>query len=46
MTYLECRYVRGIKGDMAEVFRTDVMRELPFPEYENERFCPEALVWN
>lgn len=46
MTYLECRYVRGIKGDMAEVFRTDVMRELPFPEYENERFCPEALLWN
>ena len=46
MTYLDCRYVRGIKGDMAEVYRTDVMREFPFPEYENERFCPEALVWN
>jgi len=22
------------------------MREFPFPEIENERFCPESLVWN
>ncbi len=39
-----CHY--NIKGDMAEVVRTAVLRLFPFPEYENERFCPEALVWN
>lgn len=46
MTYLTCRYKKGFQGDMAEVFRTDVMREFPFPEYVGEKFCPEALVWN
>jgi len=32
-------------GDLMEVFRTDVLREFPFPEIEGERFCPEQLVW-
>lgn len=40
------RYKYGAKGDMAEVFRTSVMREFPFPEIPGERFCPESLVWN
>ena len=31
---------------LSEVFRTDVMREFPFPEIEGEKFCPEVLVWN
>ena len=43
---LEMRYKLHIIGDMMEVWRTDVMREFPFPEIPNERFCPEALVWN
>lgn len=43
---LELRYKYHIKGDMAEVFRTDVLKEIPFPEIDEERFCPEALVWN
>ncbi|MDR2919869.1 MAG: glycosyltransferase family 2 protein [Tannerella sp.] len=43
---LDFRYKMNFKGDMAEIFRTSVIREFPFPEYENERFCPEALVWN
>lgn len=43
---LDFRYKHGIKGDMAEVFRTEVLREYPFPEIGGERFCPEALVWN
>ena len=43
---LDLRYKYNVKGDMAEVFRTDVLRELPFPEHEGERFCPEDLVWN
>lgn len=45
-TSLELRYKYNVKGDMAEVFRTDVLKEFPFPEIYGERFCPEALVWN
>ena len=43
---LNIRQKHHIQGDMAEVLRTDVMQEFPFPEIEGERFCPEALVWN
>ena len=43
---IEMRYKYGFVGDVCEVFRTEVLREFPFPEIENEKFCPEALVWN
>jgi hypothetical protein len=43
---LDMRYKYHITGDMAEVFRTSVLREFPFPEIDGERFCPEALLWN
>lgn len=43
---LEIRFGYQIKGDLVEVFRTIVLKEFPFPEIENEKFCPEALVWN
>lgn len=43
---LDIRHKYHVTGDLNEVFRTGVMREFPFPEYEGERFCPEALVWN
>lgn len=42
----DIRYKYHVTGDLKEVFRTDVMREFPFPEFDGERFCPEALVWN
>ena len=40
------RYKLGVQGDMKEVFHTDVLKEFPFPEIEEERFCPEVLLWN
>ncbi len=43
---LDIRYKYHIKGDLAEVFRTVVLKDIPFPEIEGEKFCPEALVWN
>lgn len=43
---LDFRYKYKVKGDMAEAFRTSVLKEFPFPEIKNEKFCPEALVWN
>ncbi len=35
-----------VMGDLKEVFRTDVIRQFPFPEIEGEKFCPEVLIWN
>ena len=43
---LDFRLKHKIKGDMAEVFKTDILKQYPFPEIVGERFCPEALVWN
>ena len=41
-----CSCVHKIKGDMAEVWRTHVLRQYLFPEFEGEKFLTEALVWN
>lgn len=35
-----------IRGDKAEVFKTDTLKEYPFPELPEENFCPEGLIWN
>jgi len=43
---IDIRSKYHVAGDLSEVFRTDVMREFPFPEIECEKFCPEVLVWN
>ena len=43
---IDVRTKYGVTGDLVEVFTTDVMREFPFPEINNEKFCPEVLVWN
>lgn len=42
---LDFRYKYKVQGDMAEVIRTDVMREFPIPEFDGEKFCPEALFF-
>lgn len=44
-TFVECRYKRGIMGDMAEVWKTSCLKEFPFPEFENEKFISEDVVW-
>lgn len=35
-----------VKGDMAEVFKTAVLREYPFPSFEGEKFITEEAVWS
>lgn len=32
-------------ADKAEVFKTHCLKEFPFPEYENEKFLGEDIVW-
>lgn len=43
---IEIRTKHFVTGDLAEVFKTKILRRFPFPEFDNEKFCPEALVWN
>lgn len=44
--YVSFREKLGIKGDMAEAWKTSVLRKYPFPEFEGEKFLTEAIVWN
>lgn len=46
LSSIEMRYKYGFVGDVCEVFKTEILREFPFPEIENEKFCPEDLIWN
>lgn len=46
LSYTDSHYNHHMVGDMAEIFRTSVLKEFPFPEIDGEKFCPEALVWN
>lgn len=45
-TYYNLYHKHKITGDKEMVFKTKVLREFPFPIYENEKFVPEALVFN
>lgn len=40
------REVHQITGDKAEVIKTVVMREFPFPTFNDEKFMVEGVVWN
>lgn len=42
----EYRYKYKVKGDKAEVFRKKVIEKFSFPEFRDEKFIPEALVYN
>ena len=48
--YIDCtnleRKKYNILGDKAEVFYTDVLKKYKFPEFENEKFLTEAVVWD
>lgn len=34
------------RTDKAEIFRTSILKDYPFPDFPGERFCAESLVWN
>lgn len=43
---IEIRVQYGIIGDLAEIYKTEVLRRFPFPDIPGECFCSEGLVWN
>lgn len=42
---IDIRTKHFVSGDLAEVYKTDVLCQFPFPEVPGEKFCPESLVW-
>lgn len=44
-SFVEARINIGLLGDKAEVFKTDVLKKYPFPEFEGEKFLPEDVIW-
>lgn len=39
------RYKNHIKGDKAEVWKTDYLKKTPFPVFKGEKFIGEHYVW-
>ena len=40
------RYKFNLEGDMAEVYKTTILRRFPFKVFPNETFISEETVWN
>jgi glycosyltransferase involved in cell wall biosynthesis len=38
--------VHGFRGDAAQVYRTDILRQHPFPVAPGEKFVPEGYIWS
>lgn len=36
----------GLLGDKAEVYKTEILKKYPFPEFEGENFIRESAVWD
>lgn len=36
----------GLLGDKAEVYKTNILKKYPFPEFEGENFLGEGIVWD
>lgn len=49
-SFLDCTYLErnkhNIHGDKCEVYYTAILKKFPFPEFPNEKFCTECLVWD
>lgn len=42
---IEVRTRFHVKGDLAEIYRTEILRQYPFPDFPGEKFCSEGLIW-
>ena len=40
------RYKHNVTGDLVEVYELEKFKTMLFPEFDGEKFCPEALIWN
>lgn len=44
--FIQERTVRNVTGDKAEVWKTEYLKAVPFPEIPGEKFLGESYVWN
>ena len=44
-TFINQRYNKNTHGDKSEVFKTEILKQFPFPEFTGERFLSESTVW-
>lgn len=44
--HIKYRINQNDKVDKAEVFKTNILKEYPFPIIEGEKFISECIVWN
>ena len=48
--FIDCDNLHRVKynilGDKAEVYRTEILKEIKFPEIEEENFMSEVVLWN
>ncbi len=42
---IDYRFKYKIKGDRAEVFKTEILKKYRFPKIQNEKFIFESIVW-
>jgi len=40
------RIRKHLTGDKAEIYKAEILKKYPFPEFENEKFLPESVVWD
>ena len=45
-TYTNVRINKDVKGDKAEIYRTEILKLYPFPEIPGEKFLSEAVIWH
>lgn len=44
--YIDMRLKQNVSGDKAEIFKTKILQQYPFPEIQGEKFIGEDIVWN
>ena len=40
------RHLYHLQDDKAEIYKTEILKKYPFPEFEGETFVPEPVVWD
>lgn len=44
-TFVNQRFNKNTYGDKCEIFKTEALKQFPFPEFDGENFLSEATVW-
>jgi len=44
-TFANMRYNKNVTGDKFESFKTEIIKQFPFPQIDGEKFISEAVVW-